>query len=261
MARSVNYWPDGRCAKAFWGQHALPPYQELLRDTVSRLAPQPGERWLDLGCGRGMLTRAVWEKSRGAVAEVIGLDCATANAKAYERLQSDLKPMPRPGQVRFIAADFSRGLADFRDASFDGVVSGLALSYAESFSEVLGRWTQAAYDRVLGEVARVLRPGGQFVFSVNVPEPAWHRVAWDALRGTLATRRPHRFLLKSWRIWRYGGWLKREARRGRFHYLPLDVIRAKLRSAGFPEADAVTSFSGQAYLIAARKPAINRQAG
>lgn len=261
MARSVNYWPEGKCAKAFWGQQALPPYQQLLADTTARLNPRPGDRWLDLGCGRGMLSRAVWEKSGGAVAEVVGLDCAAANAEAYNRLQAALSPTPRPGQIRFVTADFSAGLGDFHDASFDGVVSGLALSYAESYSEVLGRWTTAAYDRVLADVARVLRPGGQFVFSVNVPEPAWHRVAWDALRATLSTRRPHRYLLKSWRIWRYGGWLKREARRGRFHYLPLELLRTKLRTAGFGDCDAALSFSNQAFLIAARRPAVSRRAG
>ena len=25
---AVNYWPDNKCAKAFWGQHELPPYRE-----------------------------------------------------------------------------------------------------------------------------------------------------------------------------------------------------------------------------------------
>ena len=27
---SRNYWPDSKCAKAFWHQHELPTYKELL---------------------------------------------------------------------------------------------------------------------------------------------------------------------------------------------------------------------------------------
>jgi SAM-dependent methyltransferase len=260
LTRSVNYWPDNRCAKAFWGQHGLPPYQQLLSDTTARLNPQAGDHWLDLGCGRGMLTRAVWEESRGLVRDVVGLDIAPANADAYEKLQSSLKPTPKPGQVRFIAADFSAGLQQFHDNSFDGVVSGLAITYAESFSEERKCWTSEAYDHVLAEVRRVLKPSGRFVFSVNVPEPAWEKVAWDALRGTFDAQRPHRYLLKAWRIYRYGGWLKREARRGRFHYLPLETIRAKLLALGFGHVEGSLSFSGQAYVISCRAGAAMRLA-
>lgn len=254
FGKSVNHWPDNKCAKAFWSQHELPPYRQLLADTTARIDPKPGERWLDLGCGRGMLTRAVWEQSAGAVAEVVGLDCAAINSEAYDKLQTALEPRPAPGQVRFVAGDFSRGLQSFADHSFDGIVSGLSISYAESYSDALARWTTAAYDLVLAEASRLLRPGGRFIFSVNVPEPAWHTVALDALRGTFSVRRPHRFLVKSWRIYRYGGWLKREARRGRFHYLPLPVIREKLMDAGLSGVEGTLSFSNQAFVISCTKP-------
>src|SRR5439155_25569557 len=112
-------------------------------------------------------------------------------------------------------------------------------------------WTRDAYDQVLAEVRRVLKPGGRFVFSVNVPEPAWGKVAWDALSGTFDAQRPHRYLLKAWRIYRYGGWLKREARRGRFHYLPLPDVLRHLEAAGFAGAQHRMSFARQAYVIRA----------
>ena len=61
----VNWWPSAACAKAFWTQQELPPYRRLLADTAEWLDPAPGERWIDLGCGGGQLTRALWEKSGG----------------------------------------------------------------------------------------------------------------------------------------------------------------------------------------------------
>ena len=73
-------------------------------------------------------------------------------------------------------------------------MSGLALQYAESYSVALRRWTTDAYDRLLIEVYRVLRPGGHFVFSVNVPEPAWAKVAFCSLQGVVRGPRPVRFL-------------------------------------------------------------------
>src|SRR4051812_13851708 len=131
---SVNHWPDAKCARAFWGQHQLPPYQELFAHTLAWLEPQPGERWLDLGCGAGRLTRALWAATAGRAAEVVGLDCAAANAEAFDRFRAGLAPGDRD-RVRFVAADFSGGLASWPAGQFDGVVSGLAISYAESYSE------------------------------------------------------------------------------------------------------------------------------
>src|SRR5713226_7714666 len=65
FATTVNHWTDSACARAFWGQQELPPYRQLLTDTSAWLNPRSGERWLDLGCGCGKLTEALWRKSRG----------------------------------------------------------------------------------------------------------------------------------------------------------------------------------------------------
>ena len=44
QSKSMNYWPETRCAKAFWNQYELPPYQELLRDTAALVEPAAGQR-------------------------------------------------------------------------------------------------------------------------------------------------------------------------------------------------------------------------
>jgi ubiquinone/menaquinone biosynthesis C-methylase UbiE len=250
----VNFWPDERCAKAFWTQNELPPYRKLLADTAEWLEPAAGERWLDLGCGGGQLTRIIWEKSGGTVGEVVALDCAEANAKAIAKLREHLCPVAPPERIRFVHADFSAGLDACADASFDGAVSGLAIQYAESFSAEDGRWTSDAYDHLLREVCRVLVPGGTFVFSVNVPEPAWYKIALCGLPAMFTSRKPLRFAKNAMRMLRYGSWLKREARRGRFHYLPAAAIADKLSAAGFVAVQTRLSFVRQAYVIRCRKP-------
>jgi SAM-dependent methyltransferase len=250
----VNFWPDARCAKAFWTQRELPPYRRLLRDTAAWLDPAPGERWLDLGCGSGQLTRTLWEKSGGTLAEVVALDCASANAHAIASLRKSARPPATEEQVRFQHADFSEGLSAHPSGSFDGVVSGLAIQYAQSYSPDEGRWTSDAYDHLLAEVHRVLRPGGRFIFSVNVPRPAWLKIALYGVPGFFRARHPLRYFRNSMRMLRYGRWLKREARRGRFHYLPIDQVLDKLLRAGLADPHYRLSFARQAYVVRCRRP-------
>jgi ubiquinone/menaquinone biosynthesis C-methylase UbiE len=251
---TLNYWPDSACARAFWGQQELPPYQQLLADTSAWLLPRAGERWLDLGCGCGKLTEALWQNSNGTVGEIVGLDCAGDNALAFQQLRSRVRPNDADERIRFVHADFSSGLRSWEGGRFDGIVSGLAIQYAESYSQELRQWTTHAYDRLLADVHRLLRAGGSFVFSVNVPEPSFFKVALYSIWGAFDARRTVRYTERAFRMWRYGAWLKQEARKGRFHYLPLPTVIRKLKDCGFADIDHRLTFAGTAYLIRCRKP-------
>lgn len=248
---TVNYWPDNQCAKAFWNQYEMPPYQALLKHTTRWLEPKPGQRWLDLGCGSGQLTRMLWKLSEGRIGAVVGLDVAAINDEIYHKLRSELQAGPE--QIRFQAGDFQSGLSTFPTGHFDGVVSGLAIQYAESYSAHEQRWTCAGYDQTLAEVHRVLKPGGRFVFSVNLPNPKWSRVGIDSIKGIWKTSAPFRYLRNIWRMGRYGKWLTRESQRGRFHYLPLETIQAKLAAIGYSDIDHRLSYAKQAYIIRCSK--------
>jgi ubiquinone/menaquinone biosynthesis C-methylase UbiE len=251
-ATAKNHWPDAKCAKAFWSQQEAAPYRRLLADTVDWCEPAADEHWLDLGCGSGPLSRAIWERSGGTVAAITGIDCAAINERAYDRLREQLRPAPGD-RVQFITHDFSAGLDLLPDASFDHAVSGLSITYAESYSEFEDRWTTEAYDRILAEVHRVLRPGGRFVFSVNVPEPQWWRVAALSLGDLVRVGRPLQFIKRALRMMRYGAWLKREARTGRFHYLPAAEVADKLAAAGFEAIEYRLSYAKQAFIFRAVK--------
>jgi ubiquinone/menaquinone biosynthesis C-methylase UbiE len=253
QSSSINYWPQNACAKAFWGQHEMRPYRQLLEHTVDWAEVRGGEHWLDLGCGCGELTRSLWERSGGKVAEIVSLDCAAINERAIERLRGKAHPPDTKGRIRFVRADFSAGLASWESDHFDGVISGLAIQYAESYAPGKG-WTTDAYDALLSEVHRVLRPGGRFVFSVNLPRPSWGKVGLHSLPYVFGTPKPLRLLKNILRMWRYGAWLKREARRGRFHYLPIGDIVDRLEGAGFARVAHRLSYAGQAYVIRCRKP-------
>src|SRR5262249_54116510 len=131
MSATVNHWRDARCARAFWTQGELSAYAELLADTVEWLDPSPGQRWLDLGGGAGRLTRALWKAAAGDLGHVVALDCAEANRSSLARVAAELGT----DRIEFRVGDLSDGLPGFATESLDGVVSGLAIQYAEHFCE------------------------------------------------------------------------------------------------------------------------------
>ena len=105
----------------------------LGQPVLDLLAPQPGERILDLGCGDGTLTAAL--AARGVA--VVGVDASAEQ----------------------IAAARARGL----DAR---VMSGMALTFAAEcdavFSNAALHWMREP-EAVIDGVWRALKPGGRFV--------------------------------------------------------------------------------------------------
>jgi SAM-dependent methyltransferase len=100
---------------------------------VDLLAPQPGERILDLGCGDGVLT----ERLVAAGCTVVAIDGSAAQVEAARRRGLDARVMDAQ------ALTF--------EAEFDAV-----------FSNAMLHWVRRSADAIAG-VWRALRPGGRFV--------------------------------------------------------------------------------------------------
>lgn len=104
-------------------------------DLLELLAPKPGERILDVGCGTGQLTAEMAQRG----AHVVGLDMST------DMLAEALKNFPSLTFVLGDAASF-----DFAEP-FDAVFSNAAL-----------HWVRNA-EGAVASIARALGPGGRFV--------------------------------------------------------------------------------------------------
>jgi ubiquinone/menaquinone biosynthesis C-methylase UbiE len=109
------------------------------------LAPKRGGKYLDIACGEGSFVRAV----AAAGGEVTGFDISSTLIK-----QAENKKIQRASFRVGNAKDFAR----YFDAnSFDGASCNLAL---QNISEL---------GAVIGDAAKVLKPGGSFVFVLNHP--------------------------------------------------------------------------------------------
>jgi SAM-dependent methyltransferase len=131
--------------------YALPAVESRRRmaRVLAALPPAP-LRVLDLGVGTGRELGALLDAGHSPV----GVDASSA---MIERCSRRARPVP------LVQADFWSPPLPFDDASFDAAVAlhgTLSHPPAATSLEALG-----------GELARVLRPGGTFVF--EVPQPAW----------------------------------------------------------------------------------------
>jgi len=139
-----------------------PPMVALLR-LVGNVA---GLRLLDLACGHGRLAREI--ARRGG--RVVGVDIAAALlAKARDREATS------PLQIAYVHTDAASPEA-LAGEVFDGVVCSFGLSDIDDL------------DGALATVARVLRPGGFFAFSLLHPcFPGWEAkqasASWQPGRG------------------------------------------------------------------------------
>ncbi len=106
---------------------------------------------------------------------------------------------------------------------------------------------------LLGEIARVLKPSGQFLFSINVPNPGFWKVLFRSLKGGHKVSRAGRVLVNAFRMQFYGRWLKQEARRGRFHFYPINELVSRLERSVLSVTTHSVSYAGQAYVVQARR--------
>ncbi len=134
--RNAGWWQEGFTAGADpeYEEQILPLAREWLRGF---------DRVLDVGCGEGQIARLACAEGARLV-----VGCDPTNA------QLETARLRAGGPV------YLRGMAErlpLRDASFDAAVACLVFEHI------------AHHEPALAEVARVLRPGGRFVFLLNHP--------------------------------------------------------------------------------------------
>lgn len=136
----IAEWYDSWVAHSMREDPFFPAVEALMGDIA-------GQRVCDLACGEGRLARYLAESG----ANVVGIDLSAKLlqiARRHEQIE--------PRGIAYLRAD-ARSLDSVADGTFDGVVCFMALMDIPDLVPTLH------------SVARVLRPGGWFVFATLHP--------------------------------------------------------------------------------------------
>ncbi|HSP32926.1 MAG TPA: class I SAM-dependent methyltransferase, partial [Thermoanaerobaculia bacterium] len=180
--------------------------QKYRREALRRAGLQPGMRLLDVATGTGVVARAAAQVTSDGHA-IVGLDpsigmLTAGRAKgAFRNVQATSEQLP------------------FASQTFDIVTIGFALRH---FADL---------DRVFGECARVLRPGGRLlILEITAPESLFARAFLGAYMGAFVPVAMGLLSMstKTARLMRYYWVTTRECVRP-------DAIMAAMRGAGFAD--------------------------
>ena len=172
MRPEAQYWKDDERAKFFLdrvrGAIPLADEQIMVMLRLLRALDLEVERFLDLGCGDGVLAAAILgqhPQSRGVL-----LDFSEEMLRqARERFA------PQPFELNYVLADYTlRSWVDIVAdcAPFDAVVSGFSIHHQ----------TDERKRELYQEVFNLLKPGGLFVNIENVASPTpWVHARFEEL--------------------------------------------------------------------------------
>jgi SAM-dependent methyltransferase len=191
--------------------HAQPfyitQYETYAEDLLDRLSDWRG-RVLDLGCGTGIHTRAVAELADW----VVGIDVSPRLVR-----KAHVKLLGARGSV--VVADASH--MPFADEAFDA-----ALSYGEPLSHIEDPGA------VLAELARVMRPGGRAILSVD---NEWNLRTLTSPRRFLQAASSRGGAVRDWEFYDDGGRAVRLSLKTFTH----PELTSLLRRNGFRVEDSV----------------------
>jgi ubiquinone/menaquinone biosynthesis C-methylase UbiE len=232
---------------AFWEESAkvLPygeqglPYRNIMKTMKKFADPQPGQIWLDAGCGAAKMSELIWESSGKSLNKIIGLDIIFPNlAKEREEKIPVL-------ELRY--GNLAEQL-QFDHDTFDGIISGATVSFIIEFEGSKGK---AGIEKLFCEFSRVLKPGGKLIWST--PAQNIQRIVCPVVSIPDMIRNPYLIKIAP-AFLKYIKEIRRKGREGIYTYLSPGEWDEMLNRAGFEKRAWQFVFTYQVWVNVAHKP-------
>ena len=136
----------------------------MLTVDLNKLELAPGQICLDVGCGEGRHTLAIYLLDG---VQALGVDLSERDLSTASGRIQDMQVHVPGGEIGFAAGDATA--LPLADASVDAVIASEILEHIPN------------YLLVLAEIKRVLKPGGRLCISVPRQWPEW--ICWQLSEG------------------------------------------------------------------------------
>ena len=247
--KELEFWEE--YAKIYYNLEKARPYYHLSKTIEEFIDPKLGDICLDVGCGHLKMSQIIWEKSERRIEKIIGIDIVLRPARETLKKMGYSIPL----EIRY--ASIGQKLP-FPDGCFNVIVANLILPYVIDFEEKRGK---EAFKAVLGEMYRVLSPGGhmiwstpkknvhfQWVFVASIPDML---NIYEYIVNKDVTR-----ILQGTRILRHALEIQQKGRDGIYTFLPKKELEDLLLKTGFANLVWEETFARQVWVNRAEKPKV-----
>lgn len=238
---------------SFWGIYSLVynlaldkwfPYQKLIRDLISFLEVENGNRILDAGCGPAFLIRKLIGESQDQEIKVVGLDSSAMMIKFAKKRCADFS------NVDLKIADLNKKI-EFPENSFDKIVCCNIL-YALKDPE-----------KTINEFYRILKPKGLLVAANPKPNAEGQALLKEHIKDLREllpfSKKLYHVLLFflimpiSFAIMLMNKIIIDKAKKGKYHFLDKEKLEKIFLKAKFKNIKIIPAYANQNWLIRGEK--------
>jgi len=228
----LKFWEESREVYRYMEMGA--PFRKLNEVMKKLIEVKSDQIWLDAGCGPAKISEIIWEKSDKSLKKIVGIDIIIGDLARQK-----LKEIP---VLELKSANLGERL-NFPDNYFDGIVSNLVISYIIDFEGKIGK---EAMQEIFNEFARILKPGGQLVWSTVIknihPEIGFISATWDILTNI---KKIPNLPITITNLLKYAKTLQRKGKSGAYTYLSTTEWNQMLKKSGFINSTWNFVFIGQ----------------
>ena len=244
----LKFWEE--YAEIYYHLEDTKPYYDLARSIEELIKPRARDIWLDAGCGPAKMSQLIWKKSKGKMKKIIGIDTVLKPSKETMAKTGDDIPF----ELKY--ANLGETLP-FSSNFFNGVVANLCLSYVIDFE---GEKGEKAFEAVLREIYRILKPGGHLVWST--PKHNVH-FQWNFVHSipdmlNIKKQINHGIIGLSvgMKILKHALEIQKKGKKGIYTFLPKNELENLLFQIGFVSPVWKKTFTRQVWVNRIEKPKI-----